>query len=76
MRTIPNLPWPIRLVALVLAAGLSLYVLEIYVSGTRLVALVGTLSRSAALPSRAAPPSKGEPGVVSVNILPEPKPAR
>jgi hypothetical protein len=75
MRILPKRPWPIRLAALVMAAGLSLYVPEIYAFGARFVAAVGSVTTQASRPSAAAP-RKGEPGVVTVNILPERKPAR
>ncbi len=64
-----KLPWPIRLTALVVAVGMSLYVVEIYAFGGRMGNLIGVYLKpapqSASRPS--APPS--EPGVVPVNIV-------
>jgi hypothetical protein len=69
----PDLPWPIRLAVLAVAAGLSLYVLELYDSGARLVAAIGALTAAAPVSPPAVPPQKSEPGLVSVSILPASK---
>jgi len=66
----PTLPWPVRLAALAVAVGLSLYMLQIYVFGVKFAAVVGALSR----PEAAAPAATGEPGVVPVSILSDSKP--
>lgn len=71
----PNLSWPIRLAALVVAGGMSLYVLQLYVFGSKFVAAVGALSAPAAQPSSPAPFAKREAGVVPVQIIKESKPA-
>ncbi len=69
-------PWPIRLVALVVAAGLSLYLVQIYVFGKKFMGAVAALSRPSIQATVAGPPAKGETGVVSVKIISESKAPR
>jgi hypothetical protein len=72
MRNPPELSWPIRLASLAVAAGLSLYVLEIYAFGAKFVALVAALG-TPAVQSTAAPPVSSQPGVTSVSIVSDSK---
>jgi hypothetical protein len=68
MAKIAKLPWPIRLLTLLAAAGVSLYVLELYDFGGRFVTLIANLSPPP--PKRQTPQFQTkEPGVVPVTIV-------
>jgi hypothetical protein len=79
MAYLPKLDWRVRVAALVVAFGLSLYVVEVYNFGVRFSALVanlGTVGQAPPAPAKPKPPVfSDEPGIVPVLILPE-KPAK
>jgi hypothetical protein len=72
MRKVPKLAWQIRLVALIIAAGMSLHILEIYAFGGRFFHLVSTVLKATENPPVAAAKPK-EPGLVPIYLLNEKK---
>jgi hypothetical protein len=69
MRKAPNIPWPYRAAALLIAVLIGLYMLQFYVLGTKFARAVAALSHAAATP----PAEPIVPGIVSVKILTEDK---
>ncbi len=77
MLKVPKTPWPVRVVALILGCGMSLYILQMYSFGSKFGVLIGNYLRPpAAVVSSGIPSLQGEPGVVPVSILSDPKAAK
>jgi len=72
MAQIPKLSWPIRLAALIVAGGLSCYIVVAYSFGARFSREVGFWMKMTSAPPP-PPEFKNVAGVVPVMLLPEKK---